>query len=501
MAINQLKAGAFLSYFGLAINIIVGLLYTPWMINSIGKADYGLYTLALSVISLFVFDFGIGQAVTRFLAKYLAEGNQDKANNCLGLVYKLYFYIDIAIFLILTCIYFFIPNIYQNLTTDEIEKFKIIYIAVSFFSVISFPFIPVNGVLTANEKFIQLKLCDLANKLFIVFSMSACLLLGYGLYTLVWVNISAGLLTIALKLYFIKKFTKTTVNFSYKNNSEFREILGFSGWVTIKSLSERMIFTLSPTILGMVAGSVEIALFGICNVIEGYVYSFAGALNGLFLPRVSHIAADGNDDIMPLMIRVGRLLFFVTGLIIIGFITVGQDFIEAWLGKGYEITYFSTMLIILPSLFYVPQEIGCSAIAVYNKIKYQAIVYVVMGLSNVFLGYFLAQTFGCLGICFAIFIAYNIRNIGLEVIFKKKLNLHLGIFFKEVFLDMGVPLVIVGVLGYGIHFIPLYGWSGFLIKGSLVTLIYGLVMWSFALSKDEKKIVTTPLSKVIRRKG
>lgn len=110
MAINQLKAGAFLSYFGLAINIIVGLLYTPWMINSIGKADYGLYTLALSVISLFVFDFGIGQAVTRFLAKYLAEGNQDKANNCLGLVYKLYFYIDIAIFLILTCIYFFIPN-------------------------------------------------------------------------------------------------------------------------------------------------------------------------------------------------------------------------------------------------------------------------------------------------------------------------------------------------------------------------------------------------------
>lgn len=500
MAANQLKAGAFLSYFGLAINIIVGLLYTPWMINTIGKADYGLYTLALSVISLFVFDFGIGQAVTRFVAKYLAEGNQDKVNNCLGLVYKLYFYIDVIIFIILTSIYFFIPNIYQELTIDEIEKFKIIYIAVSFFSVISFPFIPVNGVLTANEKFIQLKLCDLANKLFIVFSMTVCLLLGYGLYALVGVNIIAGLLTIGLKLFFINRDTKTSINFSYVNKSEFREILGFSGWVTIKSLSERMIFTLSPTILGMVAGSVEIALFGICNVIEGYVYSFAGALNGLFLPKVSKIAADGKDDIMPLMIRVGRLLFFVTGLIIVGFITVGQDFINVWLGKGYEITYFSTVLIILPSLFYIPQEIGCSAIAVYNKIKYQAIAYVVMGVTNVVLGYFFAKEYGCLGICVAIFIAYNIRNIGLEIIFKKQLHFQLGEFFREVFVKMGVPFIIALGAGYGLHFFSLSGLYGVLIKGSLIILIYVLIMWRLSLYKEEKTLFISPFLQIIKNK-
>ena len=113
MKVNQLKAGAILSYIGLAINIIAGLLFTPWMINTIGKADYGLYTLALSVISLFVFDFGIGQAVTRFIAKHLAEGNQDKANNCLSLVYKLYFFIDIFIFAILICLYLFIPQKYE----------------------------------------------------------------------------------------------------------------------------------------------------------------------------------------------------------------------------------------------------------------------------------------------------------------------------------------------------------------------------------------------------
>ena len=83
---NQIKVGALISYVAIAINIITGLLYTPWMIHSIGRENFGLYTLAMSVISLFVFDFGLSSAVTRFIAMYLAEGRQDKADNCLGLV-------------------------------------------------------------------------------------------------------------------------------------------------------------------------------------------------------------------------------------------------------------------------------------------------------------------------------------------------------------------------------------------------------------------------------
>ena len=72
---NQLKAGATISYLSLGINIITGLLYTPWMINSIGRTNFGLYTLAMSVISLFVFDFGLSAAVTRFIAKSVSYTN------------------------------------------------------------------------------------------------------------------------------------------------------------------------------------------------------------------------------------------------------------------------------------------------------------------------------------------------------------------------------------------------------------------------------------------
>lgn len=123
---RQIKLGALMSYIAIAINIISGLVYTPWMISSIGRENFGLYTLALSVITLFVFDFGLSNAVTRFISKYLAEGRQDKANNCIGLVYRLYIIIDIILFLILVGVFFFIPQIYKELTPVEIEKFKIV---------------------------------------------------------------------------------------------------------------------------------------------------------------------------------------------------------------------------------------------------------------------------------------------------------------------------------------------------------------------------------------
>ena len=54
---KQIKIGAILSYFSIILNVGAGLLYTPWMVKMIGQSQYGLYTLANSLISLFLVDF------------------------------------------------------------------------------------------------------------------------------------------------------------------------------------------------------------------------------------------------------------------------------------------------------------------------------------------------------------------------------------------------------------------------------------------------------------
>ena len=186
---SQIKLGALVSYFTVAFNMLAGLLYTPWMISRIGQENYGLYTLATSLITMFVMDFGMGAAVSRFVSKYNAVGDRQAVQNFLGLVYKLYLSIDAIIFAVLFVLYFFIDTIYQNLTADEIQTFKVLYMIVGLFSVISFPFSNLNGILTSYEKFVPLKMCDLFNKCVIIVAMVfALLVFQYILGILIYRN-------------------------------------------------------------------------------------------------------------------------------------------------------------------------------------------------------------------------------------------------------------------------------------------------------------------------
>ena len=334
---KQITFGAILSYVSIAVNILAGLIYTPWMITTIGKSDYSLFTLAHSLITMFLVDFGLSSATGRFVSVYRAKGEEHKINQFLGAVYKLYILVDFIIMIILTVIFFRISSIYIKLSPDEIYRLKIVFVIAAAYSLISFPFVNLNGILTAYEKFVYIKLGDLIYRFLIVGLMVIALLNGFGLYAIVIVNAVAGLSIITYKLYIIKRQTSIKVDFSYKDKSLVKQIFGFSVWVTVNALAQRLIFNITPSILGIVASTDAIAVFGIVITIEGYVYMLTSAVGGMFMPKVSRIdiEKDSNKKVTDLLIKVGRFQYGLTGLIISGFFVVGYSFIKLWMGEDY----------------------------------------------------------------------------------------------------------------------------------------------------------------------
>ena len=493
---KQIALGAIMSYISIGINIVTGLVFTPWMIHSIGKENYGLFTLALSVISLFVFDFGLSSAITRFLSIYIADGKKEKIEQCLGLVLRIYLVIDIFLFLVLCSVYFFIPYIYKELTLEEIEKFKVIYIMAASFSIFSLPFIPANGILTANEKFVQNKVCDIIHKILVVLTMTVVLLYNGGLYTLVMVNIWSGMIAYLAKLWCIYRFTDTRIDLHYFNRLEIKETLQFSGWITIVSICKRLIFTIAPTILGFFCGSASIAIFGIANAIEGYVFYFADALSGLLLPRVSRVYIKEHGNVLPLMIKVGRIQRYIVSAIVFGFIVLGQDFLNLWLGEQFADSYICIILLILPCVFQLPQEVGSHAIIVQNKVKEQAKVFIIMGLLNIVFGVILTSLFDVLGMCLSIFISSFVRTIGLDIIMYRSLKIDVFKFFKSTFIKQTAPLLLA--MGISIYINTIFecsGWLLFAVESLLYCILFSVCSF-VVMNEDEKRIASNFLSKV-----
>lgn len=476
------------------------------MIGKIGQANFGLYTLATSFITFFAIDFGLSSAVTRFVSKYNAENNPEKVSNFLGITYKLYMLISAIIFIVLLVLYFFIGSIYKNLNNEELETFKILYIIVGLYTVIQFPFITLNGILTSYEKFIPLKTCDLLHKVLIVILMVFFLLKGYGVFALVSVNAGVGLFLILLKLIIINKQTNCSVNFKFFNKSLLKEIFGFSIWVTISTIAQRFIFNITPSIIAAVSvtGSIGCSIFGLASTIEGYIYIIASAINGMFLTRISRfVNTNSNDELNNLSIKIGRIQLFIVGFIITFFIGFGKTFIVyIWHRPEFSLSYFCAILLILPSFFQLPMEIANSTIIVKNKVRLQAYIYIGMAIINFILSIILSKYFGPVGASLSICIAYLFRTFMLGYISHKYVDLNMKKFFKIVFLNNAIFYILLIIICLCLDRLNIINniQLKFFINSIIYILLYCLILFKFVFNDYEKNLFIKPILKIFKRR-
>ena len=496
---HQIKVGAVVSYAAIIFNIVAGLIYTPWMVKVIGKSDFALYILANSFLTYFVIDFGLWQAIAKLLSKYRAEKSEGKANNLIGLSVKFYLLFDLIICITLIVIYFNLDGIFIKLTPGEIERFKIVYLIAGFFSVLSFPFISLKGIFISYSLFAQISLFDLLAKAVTIIIMVIVLLLGFGLYSLVLVTGFIGLIATLTKLYYLKRETNLRVNLTYYDRGLTKDLFRTSFWVFLIIVSELLLRNSSPTILGIFSGTGQIAIFAIAMLIDGYNTTFANAFNGFFLPKVTelHIGNADTKTINDLMIKVGRIQLVILGLVLVGFVTMGKEFIMLWMGPDYKESYFITILLIAPGLVIFTQEIPNTLLFVANKLKYRSYVYFIGGIIGVIVTTSLASKFGALGAGIGIFIASAIFFlIGMNIVYWKVLKLDILRFFLECHMKLLFPIGLALIAGFGIqYFYQANSLISFFPKVILLTIIYILLMWFLGMNRYEKQLVSSAIHK------
>jgi len=493
--LSQIRVGAILSYILIVLNIVSGVIYVPWMINIIGDSNFGLYTLAISVVSFFVLDFGISQSISKFISRYRSEGKEDQVNKFLGITYKLYLIIDIVIFFILVIIWLYSESIFVKLNADELAKLKNIFLIAGVTSVIAFPFLTLNSILTSYERFIFLKACALINKALIILLTILFLVLGYGLYTLILVNSAVNILIIFIKLIYINKRIGIKVDYKIKNKLLVKQIFSFSIWITIINIAQRLTLNIAPSILAIFSNTIEpssteITYFSLGLTIEGFVWSFAYALNGLFLPKVTNLIVKQKDNskLLSLMIRVGRLQFLIIGLIIMGFSLMGKEFILLWMGEGYIKSYYVGILLIIPQIIFLTQEIARTALIVVDEVKYRAFVYIGGTILSLVLSIVLSPKYGAIGTAFAIFISHIFTDtIAMNIIYKKILKIDMKQFYKKSYFELLLPFLICSpIIIFMQNYFPTNNILVFLGKVIFIGVIYFILLWISALNKNEK---------------
>lgn len=181
MKINQLKAGALLSYVSMGLGYIISILYTPIMLRLLGQSEYGLYNLVSSVVSyLGLLNFGFGSAYMRYYSRYRVENDEENIAKLNGMFLTVFTIIGLVAMLAGMVLVLNTELIFgDKLTANELSKAKILMAIMVFNLSTSFPASVFNSYITANEQYVFQKIVQMIKTVLSPFIMLPVLLMGY----------------------------------------------------------------------------------------------------------------------------------------------------------------------------------------------------------------------------------------------------------------------------------------------------------------------------------
>lgn len=489
---SEFKLGAILSYMSMVFSAIAGVLYTPWMIRCIGANDYGLYTLSLSLVNMFLLDFGLGQAVVRFLARYYAKGDEKSVPQFLGMVYKVYMLIALVLLLIYLAIFLSIDSIYASLEPSELATLKPLFIISAFYSVSLFPCMPLEGILTARERFVALNGCSLAWKVTTVLLTVGALLCGLGVYSLVLVNAIAGFLFALAKLLCVRKLTHDRADFSSWDGELGREILGFTTWQMVVQITENVTTTVTPSILAATTGSFAVTIIGLAIQVNGYVYQIASVVNKMLMASTARIleSEEAKGKLQSRLELVGRFQLVSMGMIYVLFVCVGDRIIACWLGGGYEELRACILLVLIPTLLRMSQSIADTALMLQGHVRERGLLGALMLVCVVIVSFAASQKMGSIGAALGLCLGGLVRAIGLQVFSSNLLEVSSRDFLIATVGRWAAPVLITSAFGcMASRLIELQGWIPLLILATAVVAIYIVTCWILTFDRDDRNRV------------
>lgn len=497
---NQRKAGVVLSYISLGLGNVISIIYTPIMLNLLGKNEYGLYSLASSIVGyLGLLNFGFTGSYIRFYSRYKVKNDDVGIARLNGMFLAIFSGIAFITLLAGIVLVFNSDAILgSKLTAEELAKGKILLSILVLNMCLSLPATVFYVYIAAHERFVFQKIVNIIQIIVGPLTILPILFLGYGSVGLITVTTILTVIINLTNLIFCFKKLKIKFTFSNLDFSLFKEMSLFSSFIFLNVIIDQINWNVDNYILGRVKGTATVAVYSVGASLNKYYLAFAVIISSVFIPQVNRMVAGKNDntELSALMIKMGRIQFIILSFIASGFAIFGRQFINLWVGKEYDDAYFIGLILILAASIPLVQSIGIEIQQAKNKHRFRSYAYFIIAILNIVLSIPLAKMYDGIGSAIGTGCALILGNgLIMNWYYHKKIGLNMKDFWREI-MRFFPALILPGIFGTLV-----FQYFSILNIFSLIILIiiYGicfmLSMWFLGLNKYEKNIFMSYFNK------
>lgn len=499
---KERKLGAILSYASIGVNFIIGFFVTPIILKYLGDSEYGVYTLVASLCAyLNVIEQGLADTVVKYFIKFKVEKNVEKEEHFCAVVLLINFILSLMVLAAGAVLYVIIPSVYENsMSASEILIAKKLLILMVLNLIVSFMFNLYQGILTASEKFVMLRITDMINLVLSNMAIVFVLILGGRAFSIVMITL---LTNTAISLYkFIYCKTKLHSNAGWHNGvldmGIYKELFCYFLAVLIVVIVEQIYWKLDNILISFYMGATAVAVYSIGMSFHKYLMRFSTTISKVMTPKVfKDVLAGGEKKIVTNeLIKISRIQSFGVYLALSGLIVFGKNFIDLWVGEAYREAYLIFIVTLIPYSFEIVGNLRNVILQANNLYMKKSILTLIISVLNVILTIILIQKRGIVGAALGTGIGVIVGQIGINAILIKYSCCEIGRYYKEVYLKLIPILIVMTLIGSFMKKIVVpETWMIFLIEVICYSIIYFVLLWIFVIQKNEKKLIYSTIIK------
>lgn len=489
------------------VNIGVGLFMLPFMISQLGESLYGIWILIGGfTASLYLFDFGFATAITRFMSRFISQGDNEAANRVINSSLVIYTGLSLLILLTTLVIVWISPIWVEN--PDNVKMVQLLIFLAGLSLTISFPFKAFSGIATAYVRYDLMAWTRIAIKIATTALTIAALLNGFKLVAVAVIQFGGSLASdfavAAIARYLFKPLR---IKRSFIDKATIRSLTGYSSWAFMIDITTLLKGKGDIFIIGALLGTGPLTIYYVGVRLADYSLQFLSKATGMTTPVFAGYQARGESESLR-----NKTIFFIRLNLLLGayaaytLVLLGEPLIKLWMGEQFQHLQAYHVLAIMivgriVSFTFIPLHNVLMAIGKPRFMATLVLVEAAISLPTVYLALAVFEL-GIAGAAAAIvFPLFLTRTIVLPLIVQKQIELSV----MRLYAGILKPILLIALAttlsaNLVLKLIEVNSLFSLVATGAAISLIY----WALLLltpTREEWGFVGKMLPDVISRRG
>ncbi len=351
---------AFYSAVAWAGPVVITFVATPLLIRGLGVADYGYYALAVSIIS-FGFTSGVGRVAAKYTPEYKALRKSDELRELLSATFLLTAIVAVAESVLLGFVGPFVVLNYLNLDPQAAAQLTSALYVICIIGPIAMIGQIFQSAAQGIHRFKGFALLTIAIALLLNLGSVALALTGSPYTTLIiWNLVSAAVSTGAFFAYVWPKVPE--MKFGRFALEVMIKVAWFAASIAVYQIITSVLLLFERGYVLSKFGVETLSYYVIPLMLGMYLHALMVSFAHAAVPGLNELRND-NVRFVEFYKNVTRLILAVSTLILIGFVGLGETFLDLWLGPDFASRSYPILVIHATAFTMIAFSVTCWILA------------------------------------------------------------------------------------------------------------------------------------------